>query len=106
MKISKPSSCAVALVTLLVSSAAWAQLTPGEVRKVDKETGRVTLKHAEIKQHDMAAMTMIFRVKEPAMLAQLKEGERILFETQKIGGYWTLTVIKPVEGATDTAEKK
>jgi Cu(I)/Ag(I) efflux system periplasmic protein CusF len=90
----KKTLLAIALFTF--ASFAHAQPIPGEVRKIDKETSRVTLKHAEIKKHDMPAMTMVFRVKEPTMLDTLKEGMTILFETEKIGGYWTIISFQPV----------
>ena len=48
----------------------------GEVRKVDKETGKLTLKHAPIPNLDMPDMTMVFRVKDPAMLDNVKAGDK------------------------------
>ena len=46
-------------------ASAPAELTEGEVRKIDKETGKITLRHGELKNLNMAAMTMVFRVKDP-----------------------------------------
>jgi Cu/Ag efflux protein CusF len=76
-------------------AAAAVQLTDAEVRKVDKEAGKVTLKHGEIKNLDMPAMTMVFRVKESAMLDQLKPGDRIRFQAEKIGGQIVVTAMEP-----------
>ena len=75
--------------------AAQAAMTQGEVRKVDKAAGKVTLKHGEIKNLDMAAMTMVFRVQNPAVLDQLKEGDKVRFTAEKIGGALTLTRVEP-----------
>lgn len=69
-------------------------MTQGEVRKVDKAAGKVTLKHGEIKNLDMAAMTMVFRVQNPAVLDQLKEGDKVRFTAEKIGGALTLTRVE------------
>ncbi len=44
------------------------EMTDGEIRKVDKENGKLTIKHAEIKSLDMPGMTMVFQVKDKAML--------------------------------------
>jgi Cu/Ag efflux protein CusF len=56
--------------------AADPALADGEVRKVDKYAGKITLKHGEIKQLDMPPMTMVFRVSDPAMLDRVKAGTR------------------------------
>ena len=80
------------VLTLILGATAWAQgaAVEGEVRKVDKAAGKVTIKHGPIPQFDMGAMTMVFRVKEPAMLDQLKAGDRINFVPDKVGGAFTV----------------
>ena len=65
-------------------------LTEGEVKKVDKETGKVTIKHGPIVNLDMPNMTMVFRVKEPVMLDQVKTGDKIKFAADKINGAYTV----------------
>ena len=75
-------------------SASAAPMTEGEVRKVDKEQGKITLKHGAIKNLDMPGMTMVFRVKDPAILDQVKEGDQILFTAEKPGGQYTVTAIQ------------
>lgn len=59
-------------------------MSSGEVRKVDKASGKVTIKHGTLANLDMPAMTMVFRVKDPAMLDQLRDGDRINFVAEKI----------------------
>ena len=74
------------------AAAATSQsMAEGEVRKVDKEQGKITLKHGEIKNLDMPPMTMVFRVKDPAMLDKVKEGDKVGFFADKIGGQFTVT---------------
>jgi Cu(I)/Ag(I) efflux system protein CusF len=62
----------VTLTTSLALAQAVLPPTEGEVRKVDKEAGKVTLKHGEIKNLEMPGMTMVFQVKDPALLEKVK----------------------------------
>lgn len=71
------------------------QLTEGEVRKLDQNANRITLKHGPIQSLDMPAMTMVFRVKDRAMLDKIKAGDRVLFSVEKIGDTYTVTRIEP-----------
>ena len=71
-------------------TATFTEMTDGEVKKVDKDAGKVTIKHGEIKNLEMPPMTMVFRVKDGAMLEQLKVGDKIKFEAEKIGGAYTV----------------
>ena len=58
-------------------------LTEGEIRKVDKDTKKITIKHGEIKNLDMPGMTMLFQVKDPAMLDMVKAGDKVKFKAEK-----------------------
>ena len=80
-----------ALATSLALAQAVLPPTEGEVRKVDKEAGKVTLKHGAIKNLDMPPMTMVFRVKEPDLLDRIKAGDKIRFEAEKVNGQFTVT---------------
>jgi Cu(I)/Ag(I) efflux system periplasmic protein CusF len=68
---------------LATASLAQAALTEGEVRKVDKSNGKITLKHGEIKNLDMPPMTMVFGVKDKALLANVKAGDKVKFAADK-----------------------
>ena len=84
-----------ALLGALVATAALSQ-TPevdGEVRKVDKAQQKITLKHGPIKNIDMPAMTMVFRVKDARMLDSVAEGDKVKFSAEKINGQYTVTSI-------------
>ncbi len=76
------------------AQAATGDMTDGEVRKVDKEGGKLTLKHADIKSLDMPAMTMVFVVKDMAMLDTLKAGDKIRFKAINDAGKYTVTEIQ------------
>ncbi len=58
-------------------------MTEGEIRKVDKDTKKITIKHGEIKNLDMPGMTMLFQVKDPAMLDIVKAGDKVKFKAEK-----------------------
>lgn len=66
-----------------------------EVRKIDVEQGKVTLRHGPIPNLDMPNMTMVFRVTDPKMLATLKQGDKVKFTADKINGAFTVTSIQP-----------
>jgi len=76
------------------ASAGVGEMTDGEVRKVDLEAGKLTLKHADIKSLDMPAMTMVFVVKDKAMLEKLKTGDKIRFKAINDGGKFTVTELQ------------
>ncbi len=70
------------------------ETTDGEVRKVDKAQGKVTIKHGEIKNLDMPPMTMVFVVKDKSALDTLKVGDKVKFVAGKDGGTYTVTEIR------------
>lgn len=76
------------------AAASSATLADGEVRRVDREAGKVTLKHGEIRNLEMPPMTMVFRVKDPAMLERLKVGDKIRFAADQVNGAFTVTRIE------------
>lgn len=74
------------------AQSAESALTEGEIKKVNKDTGKLTIKHGELKNLGMPPMTMVFRAKDPAMLDQVKAGDKINFVADEVNGQ--LTVIK------------
>jgi Cu/Ag efflux protein CusF len=79
------------------SASAAGDLAQGEVKKVDKDAGKVTIKHGPLATLDMPPMTMVFRVKDPAMLDKVKAGDKIRFRAEKVGGNFTVTEYQPAE---------
>ena len=73
------------------------QLADGEVRKVDKDAKKLTIRHGPLPSLDMPAMTMVFQVKDPALLDQVKAGDKIRFSAEKIGGQFTVIRIEPAQ---------
>lgn len=76
------------------ATANGAPLTDAEVRKVDRENQKVTLKHGEIKNLDMPPMTMVFQVADPAWLDKLKVGDKVRFSAVHENGKYTVTGIE------------
>lgn len=76
-------------------AAASRDLADGEVRKVDKAAGKITLKHGPIPSIEMPPMTMVFKVKDPAMLDKVKAGDTVRFKAESVNGAYTVTDIQP-----------
>jgi len=81
----------------MAPAKAMDMMTDGEVRKVDKSTNKITLKHGEIKSLDMPPMTMVFRVKDPALLDKVKAGDKVRFAIEGSSGDLTIIAIEPAQ---------
>ena len=80
------------LTVAALTAPALAQSLPlaqGEVRKVDKAAGKISLKHGEIKNLDMPPMSMVFEVKDPTLLNKVKSGDKVVFTADQINGAYT-----------------
>ena len=101
MKSLKQLVYVAALAAVAPGSPVFAQgtaaMTDGEVRKVDKDNRKLTLKHGDIKNLDMPAMTMVFQVADPKMLDMVKAGDKVRFQASNDGGKLTVTAIQPVK---------
>ena len=80
----------------MASAASDADMTNAEVQKVDKEARKITLKHEDIKNLDMPGMTMVFRVKDAALLDKTKAGDKVRFKVIKDGNAYVVTEIKVI----------
>jgi len=88
--------CFFALL-LMLSLTAQAEPADGEVRKVDKDAQKITIRHGPLPSLDMPQpMTMVYRVQDPAMLDRVKAGDKVKFEAENVGGAFTVTKIEPV----------
>ena len=90
------------LLALLLAAPVWADdahhtagaLTSGEVRKVDAQAKKITIKHGPIENLDMPAMTMVFQVKDLLLLAEVKPGDMVRFRAEQFGDALTVTRIE------------
>lgn len=85
------------LLSVLFSTAAWSQSNAisGEIKKIDEASGKITLKHGPAKSLGMEEpMTMVYRVKDPGMLKQIKVGDKVEFEAENADAGYTVTKIQ------------
>jgi Cu(I)/Ag(I) efflux system periplasmic protein CusF len=82
---------AATLASVHVLAQTTAELSDGEIRKVDKDASKITIQHGVIKSLDMPAMTMVFTVKNAALLEQLKPGDKVKFNVAREEGKLVLT---------------
>lgn len=79
-------------VTLLGAVALAQDWVSGLVTKIDQAAGKITIRHGPIKKFDMDdGMTMVFAVKDPAILKSIKAGDKVRFEADRINGRFTVT---------------
>lgn len=75
-------------------AAVW---TEGEVRKVDKAQGKLTLRHGPITNLQMPAMSMVFRAADPGLLAAVREGDKVRFVADQVNGVFTVRAIEALQ---------
>jgi len=89
---------ALALASLTATAqVAATDMTEAEIRKVDREAKKVTLKHGPIKNLDMPPMTMVFQVRDAKLLDNLKAGDKVRFSADQQQGAYVVTAVEKVE---------
>ena len=76
------------------SAVPQTSMSEGEIKKVDKDGGKLTIKHGDLKNLGMPGMTMVFRTKDAAMLEQVHQGDKVRFVAEKVDGALTVTAIE------------
>lgn len=89
-------------LALSAASASFATEAPvpmsdGEITKVDKDAGKLTIRHGELKNLGMPPMTMVFRTKNAAMVDQTAVGGKVRFVAEKVGGALTIVQLETVK---------
>lgn len=79
------------------TSQAAPSMSDGEVRRVDMETGKITIRHGYIKHLDMPSMTMVFTAKDKGLLTHLKPGDKVKFMVVDEAGKMVITAITPAQ---------
>jgi Cu/Ag efflux protein CusF len=68
-----------------------ATMADGEIKKVDRENKKMTIKHGEIKNLDMPGMTMVFQIRDIVFLETFKAGDKVKFIAEKLDGAFVVT---------------
>ena len=90
-----PAAAQSAPASSTAASPGAADMSEGEVRKVDREGGKLTIKHGPIKNLDMPAMTMVFHVTDAKQLENVKPGDKVRFVAANEGGKYLVTDLRP-----------
>jgi Cu(I)/Ag(I) efflux system protein CusF len=91
---SAPTETAAPASGAQAQPASGAEMTEGEVRKVDRDNKKITIKHGPLKSLDMPGMTMVFGVKDDTVLDKVQPGEKVQFQAEKIDGKFVVTAIE------------
>lgn len=86
------------IAALAMSGQAFANkpMADGLVKKIDRQKATVVIAHGPL-PNGMPAMTMAFRAKDPKSLSQLKEGQKIRFESEELNGVLMLNRFEPAQ---------
>ena len=79
------------------AQTASTEMAQAEVRKVDLDAKKITLKHGPIKNLDMPPMTMVFQVRDTALLDKLKAGDKVRFSAEQQQGAYVVTAVEKVD---------
>ena len=81
-------------------AASGTEMNEGEVRKVDKDNKKITIRHGPLKSLDMPGMTMVFGVKDDTVLDKVQAGEKVQFQAEKIDGRFVVTAIEAAQSVS------
>ena len=86
--------CAQAPVAATTQTSATEEFADGEIRKIDKDARKLTIRHGPLKSLDMPGMTMVFGVRDETVLDRVKVGEKVRFQVEKVDGKFVVTRIE------------
>ncbi|MGH8807678.1 MAG: copper-binding protein, partial [Noviherbaspirillum sp.] len=90
-------SMVAAAAFTVTAFAADASMSDGEIKKVDKQTRKITIKHGPLVNLNMPPMTMVFTVVDAAMLDRVKPGEKVRFVAEQIQGAYVVSTLQPAQ---------
>ncbi len=91
------AALALAALGAAAQTAPSPDMAQAEVRKVDLDAKKITLKHGPIKNLDMPPMTMVFQVRDAALLDKLKAGDQVRFSAEQQQGAYVVTAVEKVD---------
>ena len=76
-------------------AVAQGDMIDGQVTKVDESAKKITLRHGPIKKFGMdEGHTMVFAVQDPALLKEVKAGDKVKFVPDRVNGQFVVTKIE------------
>jgi len=84
---------APATATTAPAELPWAD---AEVRRIDHQTGKISLRHGPIVNLDMPPMSMVFQMQDRTLLQRVKPGDRVRFTADQINGQYTVLQLEPL----------
>lgn len=82
-------------IVLATTATAWsAEMASGTIKKVDAAQKKITIKHGELKDLEMPAMTMVFAAGDAVDVTKLKAGQKVKFMASRVNGRLTVTEVK------------
>ncbi len=94
MAVSYGSMGSLAHAQQASTTAAQSEMSEGQIKKIDMDAGKLTIKHGELKNLGMPGMTMVFKAEDSALLEKVKEGDKVRFVAEKVNGALTVTAIE------------
>jgi Cu/Ag efflux protein CusF len=74
-----------------VGTVSAENMADGEIKKIDRDNKKMTIKHGDIKSLDMPGMTMVFQIRDAAFLEAFKAGDKVKFSAEKLDGAFVVT---------------
>lgn len=96
MNIAFSRHCLWIFSSLIFMVNAQAQPIEGEIKKINPETSKITLKHGEIQSLALPAMQMAYRVSNPLWLQNFHVGDKVQFSVDKVENQFTVTSMEPL----------
>ena len=74
-----------------MSAVSASHMAEGEIKKINRDNKKMTIKHGDIKSLDMPGMTMVFQIRDTALLETFKAGDKVKFVIEKLDGAFVVT---------------
>ncbi|WP_018077654.1 copper-binding protein [Thiobacillus denitrificans] len=97
LSLGLPAWAGIQHATYVKTAAQTVSLSDGVVKKIDKAQGKLTIKHGPLENLDMPGMTMVFRVQDAGWLDQVKPGDTIRFQAERVNGVLAVTRLEIVQ---------
>jgi len=97
-KIILPFATALAVLTISSGVGAQSDLVNGQVTKIDESANKITMRHGPMPKFELdEGHTMVFRVQDPAIFKQVKIGDKVKFEADRVNGQFVVVKIQRVK---------